>query len=49
MKNNEEWKVVNAKNSAMGPYAYRANQWVGYDDMDIVKLKVHNELRITGK
>lgn len=23
----------------MGPYAYKGNQWVGYDDLDIVKKK----------
>lgn len=25
--------------NAMGPVAYRGNQWVGYDDVDIVKKK----------
>lgn len=24
---------------AMGPVAYKGNQWVGYDDVDIVKKK----------
>lgn len=24
---------------AMGPVAYKGNQWVGYDDIDIVKKK----------
>lgn len=24
---------------AMGPVAYKGNQWVGYDDIDIVKRK----------
>jgi len=24
----------------MGPYAYKDNQWVGYDDEEFVKLKV---------
>lgn len=24
---------------AMGPVAYRGNQWVGYDDVDIVRKK----------
>lgn len=38
---NDEWKVVQTKKSAMGPYAYRGNQWVGYDDTDIVKVKVN--------
>jgi len=26
----------------MGPYAYKGNQWVGYDDINIVKLKVRH-------
>lgn len=25
--------------AAMGPVAYRGNQWVGYDDEDIVRKK----------
>lgn len=25
--------------NAMGPVAYKGNQWVGYDDVDIVKKK----------
>ena len=24
----------------MGPIAYKGNQWVGYDDEDIVRVKV---------
>ena len=28
------------KRNAMGPYAYRRDQWVGYDDVDIIKQKV---------
>jgi len=24
----------------MGPYAYKENQWVGYDDEEFVRLKV---------
>lgn len=24
---------------AMGPYAFKGNQWVGYDDENIVRLK----------
>jgi chitinase len=34
------WKVEYPNRNAMGPYAYKGNQWVGYDDIDIVKLKV---------
>lgn len=25
----------------MGPYAFKDNQWVGYDDEEFVKIKVH--------
>nr|AZS52293.1 chitinase 6-2 [Plutella xylostella] len=33
------WTVVQPNPKAMGPYAYRGNQWVGYDDIDIVSKK----------
>ncbi|KAK4872495.1 hypothetical protein RN001_014524 [Aquatica leii] len=33
------WTVENPNPNAMGPYAYKDNQWVGYDDEDIVKKK----------
>jgi chitinase len=36
----DDWTVVQPKKDAMGPYAYKENQWVGYDDIDSVKLKV---------
>ncbi|XP_065215171.1 serine-rich adhesin for platelets-like [Planococcus citri] len=39
LENDKEWKIIQPKKSAMGPYAYRGNQWVSYDDADIVKLK----------
>ncbi|XP_077298658.1 uncharacterized protein LOC143919933 isoform X2 [Arctopsyche grandis] len=35
----EEWVIVQPNARAMGPYAYKGNQWVGYDDIDIVKKK----------
>ncbi|KAF5292852.1 hypothetical protein FQR65_LT11104 [Abscondita terminalis] len=33
------WTVENPNKNAMGPYAYKENQWVGYDDLDIVRKK----------
>ncbi|XP_046681145.1 uncharacterized protein LOC124367957 isoform X1 [Homalodisca vitripennis] len=39
LKNEDDWTVVQPKPRAMGPYAFRKNQWVGYDDIDIVKHK----------
>jgi hypothetical protein len=35
-----DWKVEHPNPNAMGPYAYKGNQWVGYDDINIVQLKV---------
>nr|CAD7599878.1 unnamed protein product [Timema genevievae] len=35
----DDWKVEKPNPNAMGPYAYKGNQWVGYDDEDIVRLK----------
>jgi hypothetical protein len=37
-----DWKVEHPNPNAMGPYAYKGNQWVGYDDINIVKLKVRH-------
>lgn len=34
-----EWTVVQPNPDAIGPYAYNENQWVGYDDEDIVRKK----------
>ncbi|KOB66028.1 Uncharacterized protein OBRU01_21795, partial [Operophtera brumata] len=35
----EEWTIMHPNPKAMGPVAYKGNQWVGYDDVDIVKKK----------
>ncbi|EFN68745.1 Chitotriosidase-1 [Camponotus floridanus] len=46
----DEWEVVQPNPKAMGPYAFNGNQWVGYDDEDIVKLKARyvNEKKLGG-
>ncbi|KAG5679148.1 hypothetical protein PVAND_008739 [Polypedilum vanderplanki] len=33
------WTVVQPNPEALGPYAYSENQWVGYDDEEIVRRK----------
>lgn len=40
MKKDDSWTIEQPKPKAMGPYAYKDNQWVGYDDEEFVKLKV---------
>jgi chitinase len=30
----------------MGPYAFKGNQWVGYDDVDMIKKKVDYSFRL---
>ncbi|KAL0882853.1 hypothetical protein ABMA27_016384 [Loxostege sticticalis] len=35
----EEWTVMHPNPKAMGPVAFKGNQWVGYDDIAIVKKK----------
>jgi len=36
---NEGYTVVNDPSSSMGPYAYKGNQWVGYDDIAMIRHK----------
>ncbi|KAL1138265.1 hypothetical protein AAG570_009954, partial [Ranatra chinensis] len=36
---NQGWTVVKDEENRMGPYAYHGNQWVGYDDKAMIKLK----------
>lgn len=34
-----DWTVVHPNTKAMGPYAFRGNQWVGYDDEEMARRK----------
>ncbi|XP_068629927.1 probable chitinase 10 [Battus philenor] len=38
---NRRWKVVKDPLQRMGPFAYKGNQWVSFDDVDIIKKKVN--------
>ena len=33
------WNVVNDEEGRMGPYAHKGRQWVGYDDVAMIKYK----------
>lgn len=35
----EKWQIQNPYPKIQGPYATKDNQWVGYDDMDIIREK----------
>lgn len=39
VRNEEGWTVVQPNAKAMGPYAFKENQWVGYDDEAIARKK----------
>ncbi|XP_022207565.2 serine-rich adhesin for platelets [Nilaparvata lugens] len=39
LNSEKDWKIEQPKLGAMGPYAYKDKQWVGYDDAFIVKEK----------
>ncbi|EFX87590.1 hypothetical protein DAPPUDRAFT_306550 [Daphnia pulex] len=36
---NSGWTIVQDSEEAMGPYAYRGDQWVSFDDVDIIRRK----------
>ncbi|KAF6212525.1 hypothetical protein GE061_013048 [Apolygus lucorum] len=36
---NKGWTVVKDESGAMGPYAYKGDQWVGFDDAAMIKHK----------
>lgn len=36
---NDDWNTVQPSPKAMGPYAFKGNQWVSYDDIGIIKKK----------
>ena len=37
---NNGWTKVKGSKCTVGPHAYKGNQWVGYDDLETVKIKV---------
>ncbi|XP_046674188.1 chitinase-3-like protein 1 isoform X3 [Homalodisca vitripennis] len=37
---NEGWTVMQTKPGSAGPYAYKGDQWVCYDDLDMIRNKV---------
>lgn len=39
MKDDSDWTVVQPNPKAMGPFAFKNNQWVGYDDEAIARKK----------
>ncbi|KAM3963585.1 chitinase-related protein 1 isoform 2-T3 [Aphomia sociella] len=38
---NSGWQLVKDPYQRMGPYAYKGDQWVSFDDVDILKKKVN--------
>lgn len=36
---NKGWQVVQDPERRMGPYAYKGNQWVSFDDADMIRQK----------
>jgi chitinase len=43
-----DWQLVQDPLGRMGPYAYSGNQWVSFDDQDMIRFKsefvVRNDL-----
>lgn len=37
--NNKGWTIVQDPKRRMGPYAYKGNQWVSYDDKQMIRIK----------
>lgn len=37
---NRGWNVVKDSQKRMGPYAYKGNQWVSFDDVETIQMKV---------
>ncbi|CAH0555523.1 unnamed protein product [Brassicogethes aeneus] len=35
----KEWNVVRDRKGRVGPYAYKGNQWVGFDDIGMIRHK----------
>lgn len=36
---NDGWRVILDPEKTMGPYAYKGNQWVGFDDVATIRYK----------
>lgn len=41
--------MVQDEQNRMGPYAYKDNQWVGYDDVAMIQHKVRMRIQNTDK
>lgn len=39
--NNQGWTVVQDPKRRMGPYAYKKDQWVSFDDKEMVQRKAN--------